>query len=39
MSFHLLWLLGEGKVSYVDDMQKEEGLTGIACNEYHENRC
>ena len=39
MSFHLLRLRGEGKVSYVHDMQKEERFTGIASNDFHEKFC
>ena len=32
-------LLGEGKVSYVDDMQNEVRFTGIASNNFHEKFC
>ena len=35
--FPLLRLLGEGKVSQVDDMQKEVRFTAIASNDFHEN--
>ena len=39
VSFHLLRLLGDRKVSKVDDMQNEGRLTGIASNDFHEKFC
>ena len=36
-NFHLLRLLGQGKVLSVDDMQNEERFIGIASDDFHES--
>ena len=39
VTFYILRLLGEGEVSQVDDMQKEERFTGSESNDFHDKFC